>query len=195
MKSLITFMTLAFFSGHLFANDNLIKMSLGILSPNGIIGSSYEREMFQQEDLSFSPMVGVGIDAVGTLKTVGSRVFKYYEVSDHWFNRCLLIFSDCQRAVSLSGYLHHSDGSSTSIKKSSEDLEYRNKAVWLSSLSVGSRSVIKNVWVVDFEISKRFLVSGGEVLQKKGASNFSERVHLENLRTAYGFGFSVGRKF
>jgi hypothetical protein len=170
------------------------KLSLGLLSPQGFVGGNYEKNITINEEYSYSPTLGVGLDATGFLKTAGIRGFRKYSVDESkWFNRCgLFIFKDCERFYTASTYMHHTDGGTTTVDKTSQDLEFTTSSGWLSSLSLGTRSLINQKWVLDFEISQRVLLAGMEVDQKKGPTNSSERQSIEDFRTALGFSFGIG---
>lgn len=184
-------------STSLSANTNqTAKLSLGLLSPQGLIGANYEKNFPVNEVLSYSPTLGLAIDPVGFLKTAGVRGFKNFSVDEsRWYNRCFFYFKDCERFWSVSIYAHHTDGGTTTIEKSNSDLKYSTASGWMSSLAAGTRVVINKRWLFDFELSKRFLVSGMEVNQNEGPINDSERQHLEDRRTSYGFSFGVGLLF
>jgi hypothetical protein len=188
---------LAFLSTSLSANTYQVgKLSLGLLSPQGLIGANYEKSLPIKEEYSYSPSLGLALDPVGFLKTAGVRGFKSFSVDDSkWYNRCFFHFKDCERFWSFSVYAHHTDGGTTTIEKSNSDLKYSTGSGWMSSLAAGTRVIVNKRWLFDVEISKRFLVSGMEVNQKEGSTNDSERESLEDRRTSYGFSFGVGLLF
>jgi hypothetical protein len=172
------------------------KLSLGLLSPQGLVGANYEKSLSINETYLYSPSLGLAIDPVGFLKTAGIRGFKKYTVDEtKWYNRCFFYYTNCERFWSFSSYVHHTDGGKTTIEKSNADLKYTTSAGWMSSVAAGSRVIINEKWLFDVEISKRFLVSGMEVKQNEGSANTSERQKLESRRTSYGFSFGVGLIF
>lgn len=173
--------------------QNLTKLSLGVLSPHGIAGISYEKEFTLDESLSYAPFVGVGAGLAGFMKTIGGRGFYNRNIdTKKWYNRCLFIFEDCKESFSLSAYLHHVDSGLTEVTKDGQELEFSSSSGWLSSISLGFKNIVKNHWVYELEISQRILVSGLDIDQTEGSKDSSSRQDLEGLRTALGASFSVG---
>jgi hypothetical protein len=169
------------------------KLSLGILSPQGLVGINYEKILTLNDEYTYAPTVGLGIDPTGLLKTGGMRFYKKNTLdTEKWFNRCLFVFKECEHFYSLSGYVHQVDGGTTTVDKSGNDLEYKTSAGWMSSLAIGTRSIIHEKWIFDFELSQRFLVSGMSTKQVEGANNSSDRQSIEDLSTSLGFSFGFG---
>lgn len=172
------------------------KLSLGLLSPQGLMGINYEYIIPVTRAFSFAPTLGFATDPVGPLKTVGLRGFKNFSL-DHskWYNRCFFLFKNCHRFWTFSGYAHHTEGGDVTVKKSNTDLEYSTSEGWMSSLSLGTRLVINKLWLFDIEVSKRLLLSGMEVVQKEGPVDSSERQDIEDFRNALGISFGFGLIF
>jgi hypothetical protein len=174
-------------------SENVAKASLGVLSPQGTIGLNYERLFERGRGFSFAPTVGIAGDLTGSLTTLGVRGFlERSSDTSRWYNRCLFIFKDCQRHFSLSGYGHRAGGGTVDVGSGDDRRRYRTDSGYMGSIAIGTRDVINDRWVVDFEIGQRILLSGMRVRQTRGEESASRRQNVEDWSSSLGVSLGVG---
>ncbi len=192
MKNLLLLL-LFFYSASGFGfkpGDLNVTGGFGVHGNRGLLGFSADKFLSQNHALSFA----VGIDFVGATSSAGYKYFtdKIAKSNSIW-DKCFFIF-ECDSFFYIGPSVQYAGGSRLKVTEGSDEREYNIDPKWLGLIGVGVRSVFKNNFTLDAEISYRSIFAGGDATQTSGLMADDTEAIESGFRAA-GINVGIGYVF
>ncbi len=173
-------------------NDININAGFGAFGSRGLFGISGEKFFTEYH----AATLAFGLDFVGATTAIGYKYFtdKVNEQNQNSnLGKCFFLF-ECDSHIYFGPSIQYAGGSKLKIIESANEREYKIDPKLLGLMTVGFRDVFKNNLTLDFEISYRGIISGGQSTQTAG-SIADDRRAIEMGYRSVGINAGIGYLF
>lgn len=173
-------------------SDLNLLVGSGLFGSRGIMGFSLDRMFTEHHAVT----AAFGADFTGASSMAGYKYFSSKaNEGNTWKEKCLFLF-DCDIYYYGGGGAQYAGGTTVTFTESTGDKrEYQTDPKWFGMANVGVRDVYKNGLTVDFELTYRDLIAGGDYHQTQGTADASDDKHIKMGYRGVGFGIAMGYMF